>query len=125
MTTSTTCSSKAVEATKVDSIAALVPEPIRNSGTLVVGVNVPYSPNEYKDPSGKIVGYDVDLMNAVAGVLGLKAEFKEADFDKIIPAIQQGTYNVGASSFTDDGFGVHLAFFDRTPGPAKARRASG
>ncbi|GAB32745.1 putative amino acid ABC transporter amino acid-binding protein [Gordonia otitidis NBRC 100426] len=94
-------SSKAVEATKVDSIAALVPEPIRNSGTLVVGVNVPYSPNEYKDPSGKIVGYDVDLMNAVAGVLGLKAEFKEADFDKIIPAIQQGTYNVGASSFTD------------------------
>lgn len=94
-------SSKAVEATKVDSIAALVPEPIRNSGTLIVGVNVPYSPNEYKDPAGNIVGYDVDLMNAVAGVLGLKAEYKEADFDKIIPAIQQGTYNVGMSSFTD------------------------
>lgn len=94
-------SSKAVEATKVDSIAALVPEPIRNSGTLVVGVNVPYSPNEVKDPSGNIVGYDVDLMKAVAGVLGLKADLKEADFDKIIPAIQQGTYNVGMSSFTD------------------------
>ncbi|GAC50629.1 putative amino acid ABC transporter substrate-binding protein [Gordonia aichiensis NBRC 108223] len=94
-------SSKAVEATKVDSIAALVPEPIRNSGTLVVGVNVPYSPNEFKDPSGNIVGYDVDLMKAVAGVLGLKADLKEADFDKIIPAIQQGTYNVGMSSFTD------------------------
>ena len=94
-------SSKAVEATKVDSIAALVPEPIRQSGQLIVGVNVPYSPNEFKDPSGKIVGYDVDLMNAVAAVLGLKPEYKEADFDKIIPAIQQGTYNVGMSSFTD------------------------
>ena len=94
-------SSKAVEVAKVDSIAALVPAPIRQSGQLIVGVNVPYSPNEFKDPSGNIVGYDVDLMNAVSGVLGLKPVYKEADFDKIIPAIQQGTYNVGMSSFTD------------------------
>ncbi|MBB1028006.1 PadR family transcriptional regulator, partial [Dietzia sp. DQ11-38-2] len=31
----------------------------------------------------------------------------------------------GASSFTDDGFGVHLAFFDRTPGPARVRLLEG
>ncbi|MGV9859038.1 ABC transporter substrate-binding protein [Gordonia sp. NPDC003425] len=94
-------SSKPVEVAKVDSIAALVPEKIRQTGQLTVGVNVPYSPNEFKDPSGKIIGFDVDLMNAVAGVLGLTAVYKEADFDKIIPAIQQGTYDVGMSSFTD------------------------
>ncbi|HEX3546429.1 MAG TPA: ABC transporter substrate-binding protein [Mycobacterium sp.] len=96
----TTATSEA-KAEKVDSIANTVPEAIKSSGKLVVGVNIPYSPNEFKDPSGKIVGFDVDLMNAVAGTLGLTADYREADFAKIIPSIQGGTYNVGMSSFTD------------------------
>ena len=96
-----TTTSTAVKPEKVEAIAATVPEEIRKSGKLIVGVNIPYTPNEFKDPDGKIVGFDVDLMNAVAGVLGLTAEYKESDFAKIIPAIQGGTYNVGMSSFTD------------------------
>ncbi|MEU7216184.1 ABC transporter substrate-binding protein [Nocardia iowensis] len=86
---------------KVDAIAAQLPDKIKQSGKLIVGVNVPYQPNEYKDPSGKIVGYDVDLMDAVAATLGLKAEYVESAFEKIIPAIQAGTYDVGMSSMTD------------------------
>ncbi|MEV6070709.1 ABC transporter substrate-binding protein [Nocardia sp. NPDC052001] len=92
-----------VDISKVDTIAAKVPADIKSSGKLIVGVNTPYSPNEYKDPgSGKIVGYDVDLMDAVAKVLGLSADYKEADFEKIIPGIEAGTYNLGMSSFTDN-----------------------
>jgi polar amino acid transport system substrate-binding protein len=86
---------------KVDEIANTVPEDIKSSGKLIVGVNIPYAPNEFKDPSGKIVGFDVDLMNAVAGVLGLTPEYRESDFAKIIPSIQGGNMNVGMSSFTD------------------------
>ena len=86
---------------KVDAIANTVPEDIKSSGKLIVGVNIPYAPNEFKDPSGKIVGFDVDLMNAVAATLGLTAEYREADFAKIIPSIQGDTFNVGMSSFTD------------------------
>jgi len=93
--------STAVTAQKVDEIAATLPEDIRNSGKLTVGVNLPYAPNEFKDADGKIVGFDVDLMNAVAATLGLTPDYREADFAKIIPSIQQGTYNVGMSSFTD------------------------
>jgi polar amino acid transport system substrate-binding protein len=89
------------QAEKVDEIANTVPEEIKSSGKLIVGVNIPYKPNEFKDESGKIVGFDVDLMNAIAGTLGLTTEFRESDFAKIIPSIQQGTYNVGMSSFTD------------------------
>ncbi|WP_089249180.1 ABC transporter substrate-binding protein [Rhodococcoides kyotonense] len=91
----------AVEVGTVDDIAATLPQKNVDSGTLVVGVNVPYSPNEFKDSSGKIVGFDVDLMDAVAGVLGVTAQYEEADFDRIIPSIQAGTYDVGMSSFTD------------------------
>lgn len=94
-------STTAASADKVDSIANTVPEAIKSSGKLIVGVNIPYAPNEFKDPSGKIVGFDVDLMDAIAKTLGLTAEYREADFAKIIPSIQGGTFNVGMSSFTD------------------------
>jgi len=91
----------AAAAEKVDAIAATVPEDIKSSGKLVIGVNVPYTPNEFKDPDGKIVGFDVDLMNAIASTLGLTPDYRESDFEKIIPSIQGGTFNVGMSSFTD------------------------
>ncbi|WP_185976051.1 ABC transporter substrate-binding protein [Mycolicibacterium sp. 018/SC-01/001] len=93
--------SSAAPAEKVEEIANTVPEAIKSSGKLIIGVNIPYAPNEFKDESGKIVGFDVDLMNAIAGTLGLTPEYREADFAKIIPSIQQGTFNVGMSSFTD------------------------
>ena len=91
----------AAAAAKVDEIANTVPEEIKSSGKLIVGVNIPYTPNEFKDESGKIVGFDVELMDAIAATLGLTANYREADFAKIIPSIQGGTFNVGMSSFTD------------------------
>ncbi|WP_066808949.1 MULTISPECIES: ABC transporter substrate-binding protein [Mycobacterium] len=96
-----TSASPTAPAAKVDEIANTVPEDIKSSGELIVGVNIPYKPNEFKDPSGKIVGFDVDLMNAIAATLGLTPEYREADFARIIPSIQGGTFDVGMSSFTD------------------------
>ncbi|TYQ09117.1 UNVERIFIED_ORG: polar amino acid transport system substrate-binding protein [Gordonia westfalica J30] len=90
-----------VDVEKVPAIAALVPPEIARTGRLVVGVNVPYQPNEFKGPDGKIIGYDVDLMNAVGKVLNLLPVYKESQFDTIIPSVQAGTYQVGMSSFTD------------------------
>ena len=86
---------------KVDALAATVPEDIRKSGKLIVGVTIPYTPNEFKDAQGKIVGFDVDVLDAVAATLGLTTDYRESDFAKIIPSIEGGTYNVGMSSFTD------------------------
>ncbi|HJQ43212.1 MAG TPA: ABC transporter substrate-binding protein [Jatrophihabitantaceae bacterium] len=81
-------------------LSALVPAKIKSAGKLVVGVNVPYSPNEFLQ-NGKVVGFDVDLLDATAKVLGLTTEYRQADFDKIIPSIEGGTYDIGMSSFTD------------------------
>jgi ABC-type amino acid transport substrate-binding protein/predicted Ser/Thr protein kinase len=85
----------------VESIAAAVPEDIRSTGRLVVGVNIPYAPNEFKDANGQIVGFDVDLMNAVARTLGLAPEYRETAFEAILPSVRAGDFNVGMSSFTD------------------------
>jgi len=85
----------------VPEIAATVPEDIRKSGRLVVGVNVPYAPNEFKNSSGEIAGFDVDLMNAVAKTLGLTPDYRETAFESIMPSVSGGSFNVGMSSFTD------------------------
>ncbi len=85
----------------VQSIAARLPADIRATGRLVIGVNVPYAPNEFKNSDGQIVGFDVDLMNAVARTLGLVPEYRETAFESIIPSVQGGDFNVGMSSLTD------------------------
>ena len=85
----------------VPEIAATVPEAIRKTGRLVVGVNTPYAPNEFIDAYGKLVGFDIDLMNAVARTLGLTPEYKETAFEAIIPSVRAGDFNLGMSSFTD------------------------
>jgi polar amino acid transport system substrate-binding protein len=81
-------------------LASLVPANIKSRGKLIVGVNVPYTPNEYLQ-GNKVVGFDVDLMDATAKVLGLTTQYRQAGFEKIIPAVEAGTYDIGMSSFTD------------------------
>lgn len=117
----------AVAPQQVDSLAAGVPERIRTSGKLVVGVTIPYTPNEFKDAQGRIVGFDVDLMNAIAATLGLTADYRESDFAKIIPSIDGGTYDVGMSSFTDTKERERLVDFVTyfSAGTSWAQRAGG
>ncbi|MEZ5154340.1 ABC transporter substrate-binding protein [Rhodococcus zopfii] len=90
-----------IRAGKVDAIAAQLPAPIAASGQMRVGVNVPYAPNEFKDDDGTIVGFAVELVDALGDVLGVTMVYNEADFDRIIPAVQSGTFDMGSSSFTD------------------------
>lgn len=97
-TTSTTISA----VTKDQSAADLLPAAIKSSGKLAVGINVPYAPNEYRDPSGKIVGWEVDFLNTVATKLGGTATFNESSFDNILPGVKGGKYNLGMSSLTDN-----------------------
>ena len=78
-----------------------LPPGVESSGRLTVATNVPYAPAEFMDSGGRLVGFDVDLMNAAAAELGLTVDFQESDFVKIIPAVQGGTVDVGMAAFTD------------------------
>jgi polar amino acid transport system substrate-binding protein len=92
-----------VTASQDASLAAMVPDAIKSDGKIKVGTDASYPPNESVDPgTQKIVGWDVELFEAVAAKLGLKAEFENAGFDTILPGIQSGKYEVGVSSFTDN-----------------------
>jgi polar amino acid transport system substrate-binding protein len=78
-----------------------VPDAVKSDGKLIVGTNVPYAPNEFKDSSGKIVGMDIDLASAVAKKLGLTAEFQESSFDNLLSPATGTKYEMSISSFSD------------------------
>lgn len=94
-------SSAASDVKKDDTLAGQLPQKVKDSGKLVVGMDDTYPPNEYKDDNGQPVGWEVDLTNAIAQKLGLKADFAIAKFDNIIPSITGGKDDIGMSSFTD------------------------
>lgn len=48
-----------------------------------VAVEASYAPFEYKDENGLIVGFDVDLMKAVAQKMDAEAEFNNLPFEQI------------------------------------------
>jgi polar amino acid transport system substrate-binding protein len=82
-------------------LAAQLPQVIRDAGVIKVGTDASYAPNEFLAGDGKTVqGMDVDVFNAVAAKLGVKAEFQPADFSSIITGVQGNKYDVGVSSFT-------------------------
>ena len=82
-------------------LVAMLPSAIKTKGTLTIGTDSTYPPSEYVDTDGKtVIGFDVDLFNAVAAKLGLKTTWVSADFDAIIPAVLSGKYDLGVSSFT-------------------------
>lgn len=91
----------ALPAGAVPEIAATVPEDVRDTGRLVIGVNVPYAPMEFKNTDGQLVGFDVELMNAVSRVLGLVPDYRDTAFDTILPAVVDGSFDIGMSSVTD------------------------
>jgi polar amino acid transport system substrate-binding protein len=84
-----------------EALAAKVPAAIKSDGKVLIGTDASYAPNEFLDTDGKtVIGFDVDLFNAVAAKLGLKTEYQSAVFDAIIPGLQSGKYEMGISSFT-------------------------
>jgi polar amino acid transport system substrate-binding protein len=84
-----------------EALAAKVPAAVKSDGKVLIGTDSSYAPNEFLDTDGKtVIGFDVDLFNAVAAKLGLKTEWQSAAFDAIIPGVQSGKYEMGISSFT-------------------------
>ncbi|WP_193509042.1 ABC transporter substrate-binding protein [Cryobacterium sp. BB736] len=87
---------------QVDQAAeALLPDEIREAGKLMIGMDIGYAPNEFKKEDGSADGWAVELGNAMAAKLGLTTEYQQSAFDRIIPAVNGGTFDIGYSSFTD------------------------
>jgi polar amino acid transport system substrate-binding protein len=74
---------------------------IRKNGELVCGVLGTDEPESFVDPkSRKIIGYDVDLCEAVARKLGVKPQIRQLSVAARIPELLQGRVDILAASLT-------------------------
>jgi cystine transport system substrate-binding protein len=74
--------------------AADLLDTVKQRGTLVVGLEGTYPPFDSKNPAGELVGYDVDVANAVAARLGVKTQFVTTEWSSIIAGLQAGKFDV-------------------------------
>ena len=59
--------------------------------TLVVGLDDTFAPMGFRDENGDLVGFDIDLANAVGEELGMKVEFKPIEWDAKEIELESGT----------------------------------
>lgn len=69
--------------------------------TLVVGLDDTFAPMGFKDESGEIVGFDIDLAKAVGEKLGKKIEFQSIDW-----SMKEAELNAGNIDFIWNGYSI-------------------
>ncbi|MGW4979314.1 ABC transporter substrate-binding protein [Streptomyces mirabilis] len=83
---------------KDEAAATLLPSGVTG---LTVAVAVGGTPpgTTYLDDGKTLTGQDVDFADAVAKVLGIELKTEQAGFEAILPALDSGKYDFGASNF--------------------------
>ena len=91
---------KTVAAAALIQAAALLPAhagenlaAIKSAGVFKIGTEGTYAPFTYHDESGKLVGFDVEIGEAVAAKLGVKAQFIEGKWDGLIAGLDANRYD--------------------------------
>jgi len=64
------------------------------------GVDPSYAPFESKAADGSLVGFDIDLGNAICAELKVKCKWVESDFDGMIPGLNANKFDGVISSMT-------------------------
>jgi polar amino acid transport system substrate-binding protein len=77
------------------------PTDLITSGTLTVGSDTTYPPQEFIDTTtNSATGFDVDLVKAIAQRMGLKANIVTAKFDSIIDSLTSKRFDIVISAVT-------------------------
>jgi len=66
----------------------------------VVLCDIAWAPFEWVSGKGAYLGFDLDVMRAIAILEGYEIEIRDTPFDSIIPAVIAGKGDIGASGFT-------------------------
>lgn len=73
-------------------------------GVLKAGTNDMYLPLEYRDENNKLVGFDIDLGDALAEQLGVKIEWVPTAWDSIFNGLDANQYDIvlSGTSITEE-----------------------
>jgi polar amino acid transport system substrate-binding protein len=81
---------------------AMLPDAIKESGTIKLATDANYPPCQWYLEDGKtMVGYEVDIWDALAQKLGVTLEVSSIDFGGLLPGVIGGRYDVAMECITD------------------------
>ncbi|MDO9403621.1 MAG: basic amino acid ABC transporter substrate-binding protein [Polaromonas sp.] len=85
--------------------AAATPAPVASAPApaarvYVVGTDAAYAPFESQDEKGEIVGFDIDVVKAVAAKAGIEVKFVNTPWEGIFNALNQGDRDLLVSAVT-------------------------
>ena len=93
------------------------------------GVDPTFAPFESKNEKGELVGFDIDLGNAICAELKVKCKWVETPFDSSIPALRAKKFDAVLSAMTvNEQRKKNVAFSDRlynSPNRLIAKKDSG
>ncbi len=72
----------------------------QKSQKIVVATDATWPPMEFVDENKQIVGFDIDLMNAIAKEAGFQVEYRNVAWDGIFAGLAAGEYDAIISSVT-------------------------
>lgn len=74
---------------------------IMKKDVLVVGTEATYPPFEYRNEKNEIVGYDIDVVRAIARHMGKEVEILDMAFDGLIPSLMTKKVDLVAAGMTN------------------------
>jgi polar amino acid transport system substrate-binding protein len=79
-----------------------VPSRIASAGRIVIATNPNYAPITFKDPAtNKLMGFDIDLGEAIGKELGVRVEWQEIAFAQMLPSLQTGRVDTVLAGMSD------------------------
>jgi len=66
---------------------------IQDKGKIIFAMEGQWAPWTYHDESGELVGFDTEVGKAIAGKLGVEAEFVEGEWDGLFAGLDNGRYD--------------------------------
>ena len=70
---------------------------IQEKGEIVIATEGDWSPWTYEDETGTLVGFDVEVAQAIAAKLGVEAKFIETPWEGIFAGLDDGRYDIAAN----------------------------
>lgn len=71
-----------------------------NNDKIVVLTSSGYEPYEMVDSDGNLIGFDIELMEALAAEVGIEIEWQDVDFDGIIASLQTGHADIAIAGIS-------------------------
>lgn len=87
------------EVQMVDSIAAKLPDEIKDAGKLKIVMTTSSPPAHFTTDDG-LEGLDRDIGQLIGDVFGVETEFIGVPIDQVVPGFQSGKYDLVVSQFT-------------------------